>query len=278
MKPSRTRIAAACLTLATWLPMSAHAGILDDNEARRAIVAVQGKLDATTRDLNAARAKIDTKLDKSAAIDILNQIEQTMQEVAGIRGQIEQLTNRVETAEKNEKILYADLDARFRKFESQQQSIAVKPAETIPEEKQRFDAAWNLFRSRNYDGAAKAFADFVTRYPDSADAPKAQHWLGNAYYALSDYKRAIAAQDVVARTYKDSAEAPDALLNIASSYAELKDKNAARKTLQQLIKTFPASAAAQDAKDRLAPLEIDSVSPRKPKHVVATEEKARSRR
>jgi tol-pal system protein YbgF len=278
MKPSRTRIAAACLTLATWLPMPAHAGILDDNEARRAIVAVNGKLDAMTRDLTEARTKIDTKLDKSSAIDILNQIEQTMQEVAGIRGQIEQLTNRVETAEKNEKILYADLDARFRKFESKQQSIAVNPAETIPEEKQRFDVAWNLFRLRNYDGAAKAFTDFVTRYPDSADTPKAQHWLGNAYYALSDYKRAIAAQDVVARTYKDSAEAPDALLNIASSYAELKDKNAARKTLQQLIRTFPASAAAQAAKDRLAPLEVDSVSPRKPEHVVATEKKARSRR
>jgi len=251
MNLSRTRFAAACLTLSACLPLHAQAGILDDKEARRAIVAVDGKVDAVTRDLNAARAKIDSKLDKSAAIDILNQIERTLQEVAAIRGQIEEVKNLVETNEKNDKILYADLDARFRKFE---QAVDRRVAESMPSEQQRFDTASDLFRSRHYDAAADALADFVKRYPASADAPKAQHWLGNAYYALGDYKRAIAAQEAVAGAYKDSAEAPDALLNMASSYAELKDKNAARKTLQQLIKTFPASTAAQTAKIRLAAL------------------------
>ena len=78
--------------------------------------------------------------------------------------------------------------------------------------------------------------------------------MGNAYYALSDYKRAIAAQEVVATTYGDSASAPDALLNIASSYTALKDKKAARNTLERLIRTFPDAPATQEAKDRLAAL------------------------
>jgi len=242
---------AAC-ALAVALP--AHAGIFDDDEARRAIVAMQGKLEAIARDLAAMNARIDTKSDRSAALDMLNQHEQTMREIAGMRGQVEELKNLVELAQRSQKTLYADLDTRITKLEPQQQTIDGKLAEVLPGEQQRYDAAWKLFRSGDFEGAADAFADFVKRYPASAYAPGAQLGLGNAYYAMSDYKKAIAAQEVVATTYQDSASAPDAMLNIASSYTELKDKKAARKTLQQLIRTFPDSSAAKAAKDRLAAL------------------------
>jgi tol-pal system protein YbgF len=254
MKLSQPRLAAAWLVLAAWIPLHANAGVFDDDEARRAIVAVQGKVEAMARDLNALSTRIDSKSDKSVSLDMLNQHEETMQEIAHLLGQIEELKNEVETAQKNQKTLYADLDARIRKLEPQQQIVDGKAAAVMPSETQSYDAARNLFKSGDYEGAANAFADFVKRYPSSAYAPNAQHWLGNAYYAQSDYKRAIAAQEVVATTYKGSAEAPDALLNIASSYTELKDRKAARKTLQQLIKTFPASSEARAAKGRLAAL------------------------
>jgi tol-pal system protein YbgF len=254
MTRSRTRFAAAWLALAACLPLHANAGIFDDDEARRAIIAMQGKLDAITRDLASMNARIDSKSDRSAALDMLNQHEQAMHEIAGLRGLVEELKNLVELAQRNQNTLYADLDTRISKLEPRQQTIDGKLAEVLPDEQQRYDAAWKLLRSADYEGAADAFADFVKRYPASAYASGAQLGLGNAYYALSDYKRAIAAQEMVVTTYPDSASAPDAMLNIASSYTELKDKKAARKTLQQLIKIFPDSSAAQAAKDRLAAL------------------------
>ncbi|WP_322400323.1 tol-pal system protein YbgF [Massilia luteola] len=254
MKPSRTRFATACLALAVWLPSHANAGVFDDDGARRAIVAMQGKVEAISRDLGAMSARIDTKSDQSVALDMLNQHEQTMREIASLRGQIEELKNLVETGRKNQNTLYADLDARMRKLEPQQQTIDGKAVDVTPSEQRSHDAAWNLFKSGDYEGAANAFADFIKRNPSSAYVPDAQHGLGNAYYALSDYKRAIAAQEVVASTYGDSASAPDALLNIASSYTALKDRKAARNTLERLIRTFPDSPATQEAKDRLAGL------------------------
>jgi tol-pal system protein YbgF len=251
MKLSQTRLAAACLALAAWLPLHANAGLLDDDEARRAIIDLRAKVDALSRDVN---AKIDSKSDKTAALDMLNQHEQTMQEIARLRGQIEVLANQVTTAEKHQKDFYADLDARLKKLEPRAEVIDGRQAEVMPTEKKAYDAAFELFRSGDYKAAADALEDFVKRYPTSAYAPNAQYWLGNAYFAQHDYKNAIAAQEVVASTYRDSAKAPDAMLNIASSYVELKDKKAAKKAFQQLITKFPDSSAAQTAKDRLAAL------------------------
>jgi tol-pal system protein YbgF len=253
MTLSRTRFA-AWLALAAALPLQAHAGLFDDDEARRAIVAMQGKVEAISRDLSAMSAKIDAKSDKSVALDMLSQHEQTLQEIASLRGQIEELKNLVETGRKNQNTLYADLDARIRKLEPAPATVDGKMADVTAGEKRSYDSAWNLFKSGDYAGAANAFGDFVKRYPTSAYAPDAQHGLGNAYYALGDYKKAIAAQELVATTYRDSARAPDAMLNIASSYTALKDKKAARKTLEQLVETFPDSPPAQEAQHRLAAL------------------------
>ena len=253
---SKSRLAAARLAvigvaLAAWLPLQAGAGILDDDEARKAILDLRAKVDNIARELN---ARIDTKSDKSATLDMLNQHEQTMQEIAKLRGQIEVLANELANAQKRQKDFYTDLDGRIRKLEPRQVTIDGKEAAVDPAEQKAYDAAFALFKAGDYKVAAGALGDFVRRYPDSGYAANAQYWLGNAYYALRDYKNAIVAQEVVAATYKDSAKAPDAMLNIASSYTELKDKKSAKKALQELVAKYPDSSAAQAAKDRLAAL------------------------
>jgi tol-pal system protein YbgF len=252
MKPiSKPRIAAACFALAAWLPLQASAGLLDDDEARKAILELRTKVETLSRELN---ARIDTKSDKSAALDLVNQHEQSMQEIARLRGQLEVLANEIATSQKRQKDFYADLDARIAKLEPRQVNIDGKEAEVDAGELKSYEAAMTLFKAGDYKVAANALADFVRRHPDSSYASNAQYWLGNAYYAQRDYKNAIAAQEVVASAYKDSAKAPDAMLNIASCYTELKDKKNARKAFQQLIARYPDSSAAAAAKDRLAGL------------------------
>jgi tol-pal system protein YbgF len=251
IKLPQFRLAALAFALAAWLPLHASAGILDDDEARKAILDLRAKVDAMARDLN---ARVDTKADKTATLDILNQHEQTMQEIARLRGQIEVLANDIANVQKNQKDLYADIDARIKKLEPRQENIDGQAAEVMPSEKGAYDAAMKLFTSGDYKGAASAMQDFVRRYPQSAYAPNAQYWLGNAYYAQKDYKNAITALEGVVSNYGSSPKAPDAMLNIASSYTEMKDKKAAKKALQQLVSKFPDSGAAQTAKDRLAAL------------------------
>jgi len=253
IKPTPSRLAALLLALVLplGLPLQASAGILDDDEARRAILELRAKVDAITRDLT---TRLDAKADKNATLDLLNQNEQLVSEIAKLRGQIEVLANEVSKAQNSQRTLYSDLDARIKKLEPRTEVVDGETAQVLPSEKQAYDSAMEVFKTGDYKRAGAALQDFVKRYPESAYAANAQYWLGNAYYAQRDYKNAIAAQEVVTTTYASSAKAPDAMLNIATSYAELKDKVKAKKTLQTLVSKFPDSQAAQSAKDRLAVL------------------------
>jgi tol-pal system protein YbgF len=245
---SKSGIAAACLAACAYLPLHASAGLLSDDEARKAVLNLRTKVEELTRDVN---ARVDTKADKTSTLDLLNQHEQTLQEIAKLRGQIEELGNELANAQRRQKDFYVDLDTRLKKLEPQKTLIDGKEAAIEPTEQKTYDAGLALFKAGDYKGAAGALGDFVKRYPTSGYAANAQYWLGNAYYAMRDCKNAISAQQVVVKTYPDSPKAPDAILNIASCYTELKDKANTKRSLESLIAKYPDSAAAQTARDRM---------------------------
>ena len=71
------------------------------------------------------------------------------------------------------------------------------------------------------------------------------------YYAIKDYKSAIAAQRTLVERYADSPRVPDALLSMAESQVQLGDRKSANATLSRIIKDFPETEAAKIARDRL---------------------------
>jgi tol-pal system protein YbgF len=258
IKPSQIRFAAIVFALAASLPLRASAGLLDDDEARKAILELRARVSSLEADLksriDANNARIDTKADKAIGVDIVNQREQTTQELAKLRGQLEVLANDLATVQKNQRDLYADLDARIKKLEPRQETVDGQTAEVMPSEKKTYDAAVDKVKAGDYKGASAALQDFLRRYPDSAYAGLAQNLLGSAYFFQQDYKNAIAAQQAFIANNADNPRVPDAMLTIAHAYEELKDKKNAKKTYQQLVAKFPKSDAGQTAKERLASL------------------------
>lgn len=239
--------ATAMLAVVACLPMTAHAGLFDDDEARKAILDLRNKVDALQKDMA-------NKSDKNSALSLSDQNDQLRQDIARLRGQIEVLTNELSNTQQRQKDFYVDLDARLRKLEPQKVNIDGKESNVDLNEQKSYDAALNLFKGGDYKGAGAAFNDFLKRYPQSGYAPSAQYWVGNALYAQRDYKGAIAAQQVVVKNYPDSPKVADALLNIGSSYVELKDKAQAKKSWDTLIAKYPESPAAQTGKEKLATL------------------------
>ncbi len=122
----------------------------------------------------------------------------------------------------------------------------------VAAEQRAYDAALDQFKSGNYSASLQSFVNFVKTYPRSPLAPSAQYWVGNAYYALRDYRNAISSQRQLIAAYPDSQKVPDALLNISSSQIELGDTVGAKRTLEDLSLRYPASEAADRAKKRLA--------------------------
>ncbi|MBV8666838.1 MAG: tol-pal system protein YbgF [Burkholderiaceae bacterium] len=252
MRVTRSNLAAACLaaaSLASFAP--AHAGLFDDDEARKAILDLRSKIDTLRQETD---TKLADKADKSSTIDLLNQNEELKQEVAKLRGQIEVLTNDLANAQQRQKDFYVDLDNRLRNLEPKKVSVDGHDVDMAPDEQKAYDSAMALFKDGDYKGAGAALNDFLRRYPGSAFAASAQYALGNSYYVQSDYKGALSAQQAVIKNYPDSPKAPEALLSIASCYVELKDKPGAKRALDMLLKQYPDSPSAQTAKERLRSL------------------------
>jgi len=235
-----TRAVVIAVALGVALPAYA---LFEDDDARAQIKKLEARV---------ARMETDAgERDRKALFEVVNQIEALRRDMAMLRGQIEVLTNRVESLDKRQKDLYVDLDTRLRKIELVG-ADKEKDAQQLALETQAYEAALAQFKANNFGSAIQGLKEFLKTYPTSTLAPSAQYWIGNAHYALRDYKTAIAEQQKVVSTWPDHAKAPDAMLNIASSQAELGDVNGARNTLRTLVAKYPNSSAAEQAKQRLA--------------------------
>ncbi len=236
-------LAAAFMAAFSLASLPAHAQLFGgDNEARRAILDLRTKVDTLQ----------SSKAESSALLNLQNQNEELRQEVMRLNGKIEVMQNELANAQQRQKDFYVDLDNRMRKLEPQQVQVDGQDAMVQQSEQRTYDEALAQFRNGDYKGAGAAFSAFIQRYPQSAYAPSAQYWIGNALYAQRDYRNAISAQQALIKKYPDNPKAADAMLNIASSYNELKDKPAAKKTLETLVAKYPNTPSAQTARERLA--------------------------
>jgi len=273
------------LLLATTLACAqvAHAGLFDDEEARKNIAATQARLDGLQRNLEARLAAMEQQT-KEQSLDLLRDVEGMKSDLAKIRGQIEVLVYELGEQQKRQKDLYVDLDSRIRKMEAgaaPAASDASAPAANTPPanvanaapsgtfspppnatpaapvvpvsaaEQRAYDTALDQFKRGDYPGAISGFQSFVKTYPRSLLASSAQYWVGNAQFARKDYRAAIASQRTLIQLWPDSPKIPDALLNIATAQSEIGDNASARRTLEELMAKYPQSEPAQKAKQRL---------------------------
>jgi tol-pal system protein YbgF len=247
---SRLRIngARACLVLAAALPLCAHAGILDDDEARMAILALRSRLDKLALDV---QGRIDDKADRRSVKDMQTRHERSLADIAAVRDQLAVVSNELVSVQQRQQALYADLDARLGKLEPRLAMVEGRETPVRQHEQLQFDAAMGLFKGAAYRDAASALEAFVGSYPSSPYAASAQYWLGNAYYAQRDCPNAIRAQQGLAELYPFSVHAPDAMLNAATCHAELKDKKRATKVFRELIDRYADSPAARTARARI---------------------------
>ena len=96
---------------------------------------------------------------------------------------------------------------------------------------------------KDYAGAESAFAQLIEANPNDPLAGKAQFWIGEAYYARSEYKGAA---DAFLKAYKNDEsgeKAPEALLKLGMALAGLGQKDAACSTFQELKTKFPGAPA-----------------------------------
>ena len=245
MRALSIRMPALAALLLSGVTLTAHAGLFEDEEARRAILDLRQRLDAVE--------KSDSQL-RNSLLDLQNQIEQMRQELAQSRGRNEQLVRDVSDMQQRQRDVQSGLDERLRKFEPARVSVDGVEFLAEPTEKKDFEAAMDIFRGGKFDQAQVSLANFLQRYPQSGYAPSVLFWLGNAEYANKDYKSALTHFRQMLAASPNHTRAPEAMLAVSNVQLELKDVKGARKTLQDLMAAYPNTDTANVAKDRLAKL------------------------
>lgn len=245
----------ALLLLSLCLAVPAQAGLLEDDQARQQI-----------KELETRVLKLEDTVQQQtkSMLDLQSQIDALNTEIRKLRGHDEETAHGLQDAEKRQKDFYVDLDTRVRHLESAEEAVkaaaaaAAKAPATVAEpsgpvsEDHAFAAAYGLFQAGKNADAAAAFQDFVKKYPDSIHVPNAIYWLGNAQFAVKNYRGALDTYQGLLKDFPDTPKTPDVLLEIAKCLQGLKHDVAAHKTLKKLIAKYPSSKAAAKAKKLLS--------------------------
>src|ERR1700691_389694 len=144
---------------------TAHAGLFDDEQARKQIADLTTQVRAQHEEMSARIAKLEADNEQRgrAIIDLSNQIEALRTDIAKLRGQLEVLLNDADTAQKRQKDFYVDLDNRLRSLEKGGAGASAgdaagtdaggKPGTMDAAESKVYESALNQFKLGNYQGA-----------------------------------------------------------------------------------------------------------------------------
>jgi tol-pal system protein YbgF len=256
---------AAAVAFAAAAPRGAHAGLFDDDEARRRIDALRKELAQQGLDNEARIQKLEDQLRNIGVVELVQQLEQMNQEIARLRGQIEVLANENQQLQKRQRDFYLDLDSRLKRVEpapaagaapapgtaGTNPSTAAPPPSTVP-------AA----------PAAPAGAQFgpapvnptVSAAPpsreDQAREMKAYDDASNLF-RRNDFGSAVQAFRAFLKDHPSSALAPNAAYWIGISYANMKDYSHALAAQEELLARHPQSAKAPDALLAIAAIQAE---------------------
>jgi len=107
--------------------------------------------------------------------------------------------------------------------------------------------AFGLYISGDFALAIEAFRDFIAKFPNAADAPKAQYFMGESLYQLGRYKEGIQAFQGLISGYPDSDLVPDAYFKQGVCYQSLRQNDEARRIYELVIARFPDTTGAINA-------------------------------
>jgi tol-pal system protein YbgF len=217
----------------------------------------------------------------SSSADLQSRVLELEEQVRDLNGRLEEANHRAAEASRQLELFKADVDLRFQDIaagggagagggmsavresgdggapapapSAAPANTPAAPAASIlpngtPEA--QYDFAIDLMKRGQYDQARQAFQEFLQLHPKDNLAGNAQYWLGETYYAQSDFKRAGDAFLTGYTTYASSNKAPDSLLKLGMSLAALGNKDAACTVWGELGSRFPQATPAIVARAR----------------------------
>jgi tol-pal system protein YbgF len=253
MHGSRAKRACVALALGFACIGASHAGLFDDEEARKQIVQLRNQVAEQQRVIDQRLGELEAQARNRSIIDLFNQVETLRAEMARLRGQLELLQNEIENSQKRQRDLYVDLDGRMRKIETAQEAArqAAANAPTQP------PVVADPLRSSPPAIAGQLqpplqstpVAPQVTPVVPVADPSREQatYDQGLEHFRAGRFAEAVTAFQFFVRSYPRSPLASSAQYWIGNSLYATRDFRGAITAQRQLLSQYPDSGKAADA-------------------------------
>jgi tol-pal system protein YbgF len=188
-----------------------------------------------------------SNLPVSAESDVYSQIRALQEEVATLRGLLEEQSYELKQLKQLQLDNYIDLDRRLSGNTAAAVSADVEysmPTVAAPEtdsglsgatsESDVYKAAYDLLNQKDFDGAVRAFKAHLNRFPSGSFASNSHYWLGKIAMLKKDYPQAKNWFTELIANFPSAAKVPDAQLDLGKVYFLMGDRVKAKALLSEV--------------------------------------------
>jgi TolA-binding protein len=205
-----------------------------------------------------------TSIPSSVESDVYSQIRALEEEIALLRGLIEEQAYEIKQLKQLQLDNYMDLDRRLSSARSAASSItpplSVEPSsvasstisgEPVVEqppasEDDLYKIAYDLLNQRQHDASIKSFKDYLKYYPEGKYASNSYYWLGKIAMSKTDYPEAKNWFNELLTKFPDSAKVYAAKFDMGRVHFYMGDKITAKTILNEVASgSSDASGLAQ---------------------------------
>jgi tol-pal system protein YbgF len=219
-----------------------------------------------------SKLKEDSQTIKSQSAGSFSEITQYREEIASLKGRIEELRHDQATSLKRldveDSLLVRktdDIESRISKIE-QYLGIAAPPAPKVVSKggedaakgktpatpgEELINEGLAKMSKADYAGARDSFTSFVSKNPKSPKLADAQFYIAESYFNEKWYEKAILEYQVVIAKYTKSPKRPAALYRQALSFEKIGDAANAKARFKDVVTVYPASPEAKLAKKKI---------------------------
>lgn len=217
---------------------------------------VKDKLDQLEQTIRNMQTDSVARNEKVASA--LGTIDQLRQDFDSIKGSIEANSHLIKMAQSDNDRLRRDMTDRLAAIEERLQIYDMQISKAVgsispksSNETDSYQKGLDQIRASEFLSAVASFRAFLKAYPKSELSPNAQYWIGECYFAMKDYQKAIKEFQLVVDRYPRSDKALAAGLKQGFSFAELGMNEEAKMFLNKVIREKPGSDEAVRAKEKM---------------------------
>lgn len=204
---------------------------------------------------------------RQSQAELLFQIDQLRQETQALRGLMEELSYQLSQMSADQKTRYLDLDQRLGELvRIQKNAVTAQATKSTPmagtsddgsndyvvnqnqtpeiSDQDAYNAAFQLIREREFEGALSAMESFVQTYPDSDLVLDARFWRGQVFDVLGRDQEAIEAFKSLTSVAPDYRRILQVKVKLGKLLIKNQDVMNGRKILQEVITQAPESVEA----------------------------------